>query len=346
MIATTHPAARALLAAILFGASTPLAKPLAGEIGAFVLAGLLYLGCGLGLGAWQLMSRGARSPVTRAGWPWLAAAVACGGIAGPVLLMWGLARTPAASAALLLNLEAAFTAVLAWVVFREHTSLRVASGVVAIVAGGVLLSWQGGGAGLDVGALAVAAACLAWALDNNLTRKVAHADPVRVAAVKGLVAGPVNLGLGVALGQSLPAAGDALAAGLLGLAGYGVSLALYVSALRDLGAARTGAYFATAPFFGVALALALAPSAVTGALFWAAGALMALGVWLHLSERHAHFHRHEPLAHEHPHVHDAHHRHRHDFEWDGREPHSHPHVHEPQTHAHPHHPDLHHRHEH
>jgi len=249
-------------------------------------------------------------------------------------------------ASLLLNLEAVLTAVIAWVAFRENVDRRIFLGMAAIVAGGVLLSWdQGPRSGGLAGPLLVAAACLAWALDNNLTRKVSGGDAATIACLKGLVAGSVNLGLALAAGAALPGAGTLAAAAALGLAGYGVSLALFVVALRDLGTARTGAYFSVAPFFGAALAfgvLAETPSAA----FWIAAALMALGVWLHISERHEHGHAHEPMEHTHEHVHDAHHRHEHDFAWDGREPHAHRHRHEPLAHSHPHYPDLHHRHTH
>jgi len=278
--------------------------------------------------------------------PWLAGAVLSGGVLGPVLLMLGLAGTPASSASLLLNLEGVLTALLAWIVFRENVDIRIFLGMAAIVAGGVLLSWlQAPPAGLPWGALAIAGACLCWAIDNNLTRVVSGGDPVQVAAIKGGVAGTINIAAALALGQHLPGAPRLLAAGAIGLAGYGISLAAFVLALRHLGAARTGAYFSTAPFVGAALSLLLLRE-TPGVGFWIAGALMALGAWLHLSEHHAHEHTHEPLEHTHVHAHDEHHRHDHDASWDGREPHSHPHRHEPLTHAHPHYPDLHHRHGH
>ena len=341
----------ALASAALFGASTPLAKLLLVDTAPLVVAGLLYLGSGVGLAVWlgvrRLSAEAQRaSPIDRADWPWLAAAIAAGGVAGPALLMFGLARTDGSVASLLLNLEAVLTAVIAWVAFRENVDRRIFLGMAAIVAGGVLLSWdQTPRAGGMAGPLLVAAACLAWALDNNLTRKVSGGDAATIACLKGLVAGSVNLGLALAAGAALPGAGTLAAAAALGLAGYGVSLALFVVALRDLGTARTGAYFSVAPFFGAALAfgvLAETPSAA----FWIAAALMALGVWLHISERHEHEHEHEPMQHTHAHTHDEHHRHEHDFPWDGAEPHVHPHRHERLAHSHPHYPDLHHRHRH
>lgn len=340
--------ASALAAAVLFGASTPLAKLLLGEVTPWLLAAILYLGSGLGLAAWLALRPGTPqpAPIARSDWPWLAAAIGCGGVIGPVLLMYGLSLTDAGSAALLLNLEAVLTAAIAWTAFRENVDRRVFAGMLAIVAGGALLAWeQAPRAGGLAGPLLVAAACLAWAIDNNLTRKVSGGDAVLIASLKGLAAGAVNLALALAAGAALPAPGAAAAAGLLGILGYGVSLVLFIVALRGLGTARTGAYFSVAPFFGAALSLLLLGERPAGP-FWIAAALMALGVWLHLSERHEHLHAHEALEHAHEHVHDLHHRHAHDFAWDGREPHVHWHRHEPLVHSHPHFPDLHHRHRH
>lgn len=343
--------ASALGAAALFGASTPLAKLLLGAVSPLMLAAILYLGSGVGLAGWillrpRLWPGETTAQFARGDWPWIAAAILAGGVAGPILLMHGLARSDAASASLLLNLEAVLTAVIAWTVFRENVDRRVFAGMMAIVIGGVVLS--AGAApraeGL-LGATLVAAACLAWAIDNNLTRRVSGGDAATLAALKGLVAGSVNLALALSLGQQSPAAAGWLAAGLLGFLGYGVSLALFIVALRHLGTARTGAYFSVAPFFGAALALTLLAER-PGIEFWIAGALMALGVWLHLSERHEHLHAHEELEHTHEHVHDAHHHHAHDFAWDGREPHVHAHRHVRLVHSHPHYPDLHHRHGH
>lgn len=338
----------ALASAALFGASTPFAKLLLGSVSPWLLAAILYLGSGLGLAAWlALRPRAARpAPIPRRDWPWLAAAVVFGGAIGPVALMYGLAGTDAGSAALLLNLEAVLTAVIAWTAFRENVDRRVFAGMAAIVAGGVLLAWeQAPRAGGVAGPLLIAGACLAWALDNNLTRKVSGGDAVLIAGLKGLAAGAVNLAIALAADAALPGPGILAAAALLGLAGYGVSLVLFVLALRGLGTARTGAYFSVAPFFGAALSLALLGERPAEA-FWFAAALMATGVWLHVTERHEHEHAHEAMEHAHPHVHDAHHQHAHDFPWDGREPHAHPHRHEPLVHTHPHYPDLHHRHGH
>lgn len=342
----------ALGAAALFGASTPLAKLLVGTVPPVLLAGLLYLGSGIVLLAWFQLRRfqtdhtAREAALTRHDVPWLAGAILAGGVAGPVLLMLGLVHTPAASAALLLNLEGVFTAALAWFVFRENFDRRIALGMLLIVAGGVLLSWpEAGGGNTSLWALAIAGACLAWAIDNNLTRKIAAGDPVQIAGLKGLVAGLVNTGIAFALGHAFPGAATVVAAGIVGVLGYGVSLALFVLALRHLGSARTGAYFSTAPFIGVALSLVLLRE-TPGLLFWAAAGFMVAGVWLHITERHAHRHEHEPLAHTHRHAHDEHHQHKHDFPWSGAGPHTHFHEHRPLVHSHPHYPDIHHRHGH
>ncbi len=343
--------AYALAAAALFGASTPAAKLLAGNMPAVLLAGLLYAGSGIGLSLWIALRATAAAPsgspsITPADVPWLAGAVISGGIAGPVLLMLGLATTAASTTSVLLNLEGVFTALIAWFVFRENFDRRIALGMALIVAAGVLASLEPGSLdGISNGALFVAAACVAWAIDNNLTRRVSAGDPVTIAAIKGVAAGAVNITIALIMGSAWPPVSQIVAAGLVGLFGYGVSLALFVVALRELGAARTGAYFSVAPFAGVALALA-ALGENPGPLFWLALPLAVAGVWLHVSERHAHEHLHEPLEHAHSHAHDEHHRHGHDFDWDGSEPHAHAHRHGRMLHSHPHYPDIHHRHHH
>ena len=341
----------ALAAAALFGVSTPLAKLLVGAVSPLLLAGLLYSGSGLGLalvfGVRRLFAPrdSAMSLPRRGEWRWLVAAILFGGIAAPVALMYGLRATSASAASLLLNLEAVFTALLAALVFRENYERRVALGMISIVLGGLVLAWTPHQSDdVSAGALLVAAACLFWAVDNNLTRKVAASDPVMIASVKGLAAGAVNVGLALAFGASVPNAGPIGGAIAVGFVGYGVSLVLFVLALRHLGSARTGAYFSVAPFFGSAVAVGLENESLTLQLVVAA-MLMAIGVWLHLSERHEHLHTHEQQEHSHPHTHDEHHQHTHES-WDGREPHTHTHVHAPLVHAHAHYPDLHHRHPH
>jgi drug/metabolite transporter (DMT)-like permease len=259
------------------------------------------------------------------------------------MLMLGLARTSASSGSLLLNLEGLATMGIAWIVFRENVDRRLLAGALAILAGAVVLSWQGQGVRSDGGSLLIATACLAWGIDNNLTRKLSSADPVQIALIKGLAAGGANLILALLRGASLPSVEVATASAFVGFLGIGVSLVLFVFALRHLGSARTGAYFSLAPFIGAVVALLLLSEPVTLQLV-AAGLLMGFGLWLHLAERHDHEHAHEAMEHEHGHVHDEHHRHCHDGSV--TEPHSHRHCHEQMRHKHVHYPDLHHRHGH
>ncbi|WP_295487290.1 DMT family transporter [uncultured Pseudomonas sp.] len=339
----------ALAAAALFGASTPLAKMLGADTPPILLAGLLYLGSGLGLALVRLVRDHGwqRSGLTAQEWPWLIGAIVFGGVLAPVALMFGLTRTAAATASLMLNLESVLTAVLAWVVFKENADRRIVIGMLAIVLGGVVLSWPHSRSEAQdwIGPLAVAFACLCWAIDNNLTRKVSASDSLFIAGSKGLIAGVVNCSLALMIGVQLPTLSVLAPTLLVGFLGYGVSLVLFVLALRGLGSARTGAYFSTAPFLGAAVSILILGESVS-MLFLIAAALMALGVWIHLREHHTHEHQHDLLEHGHRHVHDEHHRHEHDFEWDGAEPHSHVHQHTPLRHSHPHFPDVHHRHEH
>jgi drug/metabolite transporter (DMT)-like permease len=337
----------ALASALLFGASTPAAKSLLGEIDPRLLAGFLYLGCGIALGVlvlvrWRVFRHDLRLDA-RDG-PWLAGAVAAGGVVAPLFLLWGLSRTTASSTALLLVLEAPLTALWARLLFGEHVGRRTVEALVWVSLGAAATVAPGAGA-VDVwGCAAVALACAAWALDNNLTREAAHTDALVVAAVKGLAGGTVNTTLALILGSRLPRAGAVLGAGLVGALGYGASLALYVVALRGLGAARAGAYFATAPFVGAAAAVLFLDEPLTARL-GAAAVLVGLGVWRLFGERHRHRHRHEALEHSHAHVHDAHHLHVHVAD-EGAEPHAHRHRHAPLEHEHPHLPDIHHRHGH
>jgi drug/metabolite transporter (DMT)-like permease len=343
-------AALGLASAALFGASTPLAKLLLGNIDPWLLAGLLYLGSGVGLAALHFSRRvlgiePPEAPLRRADLPWLAAVILAGGVVGPLLLMIGLSVTPASSAALLLNVEGLATMAIAWVVFREHTDRRIVFGALLILAGAVLLSWRGAAEGLGWGAFAIVGACLAWGTDNNLTRKLSAADPVQIAMLKGLGAGTVNFGLALWHGAALPSPAPLFGGALVGFFGYGVSLVLFVLALRHLGSARTGAYFSTAPFIGAVLAVLLFNETVTVRLV-AAAVLMGIGLYLHLVEHHEHEHEHEALVHEHAHVHDEHHQHAHRPDDPPGEPHVHVHTHARMVHRHAHYPDLHHRHTH
>jgi len=343
----------ALASAFLFGVGTPLAKSLLGQISPWLLAGLLYAGSGLGLLMYRTAKNLPNSRLNRSESLWLLAAVVCGGGAAPVLLMFGLSSMAASHASLLLNAEAVLTTLLAWALFKEHLGSRIVGGMALIVAGALLLSWPQGGAGADVHtselwpALAVVLACAFWALDNNFTRKVAHADASWIACIKGLSAGATNLLLAFWLGAKWPSPTGVSAAMAVGFLAYGVSLALFVVALRHLGASRAGAYFSTAPFVGAAVSVMFFAEPMTWQLALAS-AMMGLGVWLHLTENHGHLHRHEVLLHTHVHTHDEHHDHDHSDVDTAltNAAHSHSHQHEPLEHSHAHYPDAHHRHQH
>jgi drug/metabolite transporter (DMT)-like permease len=343
----------ALASAALFGVSTPFAKMLLGSIHPGILAGLLYCGAGVGSALLRWGRRNVLSSssapeaaLTRSELPWLAGAIIAGGVVGPILLLIGLARADASTASLLLTVEGAATALMAWFIFHESFDRRIALGMLCLTAGAAVLSWSGSPTFESViGPLAIIAACIAWGIDNNLTRKVSLSDPLQIVAIKGLVAGPINLLLGFATGGTLPDLFSGVVAAIIGFLCYGVSLVLYVLALRNLGTARTAAYFATAPFFGTAIAVIVLHETVTIQLILA-GTFMALGVWLHVTERHEHEHVHSAQTHSHPHVHDETHRHSHTPDDPTDEPHTHRHTHEPLQHSHPHVPDMHHQHRH
>jgi drug/metabolite transporter (DMT)-like permease len=341
----------AFASAALFGLSTPAGKALLASIHPAVLAGLFYCGAGLGVAILRRIRSRRRSQAPevalgRQDLPWLAGAVVCGGVAGPLLLMVGLAQTQATTASLLLTFEGAATALLAWLIFHEQYGSRLTLGMAILIAGAVVLAWSGTPT-LDTiwGPVAIIGACIAWALDNNLTRKVSLADPLQIVEIKGLVAGPFNLALGLWAGGTLPSIGTTSIASVVGFLSYGLSLVLFILALRDLGTARTSAYFSTAPFIGALGAVLALGEPITLGLV-AASILMAAGVWLHLTEDHAHDHLHEAVEHMHPHVHDAHHQHAHRPTDPAGEPHTHRHAHAPLRHTHPHTPDTHHGHSH
>ena len=337
----------ALASAVLFGASAPFSKILLGSVDPWLLAGILYLGAGIGLAIVHL-GRGLiglespEAPLRRGDIPWLAAVVLIGGVLGPVMLMFGLSMTSAASGSLLLNLEGLATMGIAWLLFRENVDRRLLLGAAAILAGAVVLAWQGE-ARPDFGGLLIAGACLSWGIDNNLTRKLSSADPVQIAMIKGLAAGSANLILALLLGAGLPSVGLVGSGAVVGFLCVGVSLVMFILGLRYLGTARTGAYFSLAPFIGAIISLAIFREGLTPQLL-IAGVLMGFGLYLHLAERHNHEHQHEPWEHDHAHAHDEHHQHLH--QGPVSEPHSHWHRHEPMRHNHPHYPDLHHRHGH
>ncbi len=336
-----------LAAAALFGASTPAAKWLLGTVDPQILAGLFYFAAGIALSVYRAVRPAKQeAPLRRTDLPLLAGIVLAGGVAGPLLLLVGLMRTTATASALLLNLEAPFTMAIALIVFGEHLPRRGLVAALLILLGSAVLKVRPGEVGGDsLGMLAVAGACAAWAIDNNLTQRLALRDPVSLVRIKAVAAGAMNLGIGFARGEGLPPPRPLVVACLVGAASYGVSIVLDTYALRWLGAAREAALFATAPFAGAVASVVLLrePIAAVDAL---AGAIMAAGVIVLLRDRHAHRHRHEAIEHEHSHVHDEHHQHHHDGDIDPTEPHTHLHRHEALEHDHPHVSDLHHRHEH
>jgi drug/metabolite transporter (DMT)-like permease len=340
----------ALGSAVLFGLSTPLSKMLLGQFDPIMLASLFYLGSGIGLSICMTANRLSvgpmPTPIRRPDIPWLASAVFCGGVLAPLLLMSGLQHTNAATASLLLNLESVFTACIAWIIFKEATDRRIVLGMLAIVIGSfALISPSFEQLSMSLPALLIAGACLGWATDNNLTRKISKADALQIAAIKGLVAGSVNFLVAISIGARLPDLGASVAALTIGFFSYGLSLVLFILALRHIGTARSSAYFSAAPFIGAATAILVFKEPITihliiGAMF------MLVGMWLHLTENHEHEHTHEALEHEHEHVHDDHHQHDHTDADPAGEPHSHVHQHARLTHKHPHFPDLHHDHNH
>lgn len=330
------------LAAVLFGASAPAASRLAGDMSAPTLAGLLYLGAAIAalpvIGRHELTRASARRGAGR-----LSIAVVVGGGLGPLLLAAGLARTSAASASLLLNLELVFTTLLAGAVFHEHLGPRVIRGTLLVVAASVILSWSGSG-GIQWGAVLIAAACVSWAIDNCVTANLDELAPSHITFAKGIVAGGANLSIGLLIADP-PGGWPIVAALVIGVVGYGISITLWVAGARDLGAARGQLVFATAPFVGAAVAWTIFAEPVT-ARELVSVAIAAVGVSFVLRSGHSHEHQHHVLEHDHEHAHDdGHHTHTH-AEVVAAAVHTHRHVHEPVTHTHPHVPDLHHRHGH
>lgn len=351
---TKYPILLALGAAVLFGASAPLSKLLLQEIEPITLAGLLYLGSGLcAIFLRILRSKSEKeepieAKLTAHDIPWLAGAIIAGGILAPILLLVGLKSTASATASLLLNLESVATVLIASLIFKEAISRGVWWAIGLITMAGILLSLDlSSDWGFSIGAMAVIGACILWGIDNNLTRSVSAKDPLAIVAIKGITAGIFSLVLGSILGNSLPEGETITLALMVGGLCYGVSIALFVLAMRGLGAARTGTLFATAPFVGAGLSFILIQEQPAG-LFFASLPLMILGVVLMVNESHEHSHSHVLVEHNHSHSHpDGHHIHENGSGSDGEEiTHAHWHTHQPMAHAHAHAPDLHHRHDH
>jgi drug/metabolite transporter (DMT)-like permease len=336
----------ALLAAVAFGVTTPLIQRFGKGAGPVPTAALLYAGAALASLDPRATSRGQEAPLARSNLARLALVALVGAVFAPICLTWGLQHTDATSASLLLNFEAVFTVFFAWCLYREAIGHRVAMALTAMAAGGALLVLSSGatGGGLGFGAVAVVFATLGWALDNTLSRPLADLSPTQVVKWKGALGATFGLALALVLRQPFPKLGFLVGLLLCGATGYGVSLRLYLQAQRVIGAGRTGSIFAVAPFVGAALAWALGDR-MAGPWVGGAALLFGVGVYLHLTEKHAHRHVHQPLSHEHAHRHDdGHHDHHHDAPVVGE--HSHPHTHDARVHMHVHGPDIHHHHEH
>jgi drug/metabolite transporter (DMT)-like permease len=343
-----YPITQALLAALLFGASAPLAKVLLGEVQPIPLAAFLYLGSGLGLLGIKIFQRIRQSSeneaqIQKPDWPWLAGAILAGGVAAPIVLLFSLQQTPAATASLLLNFEGVATTLIAALVFKESISRNAGWAIGLITLSSIFLSINASGNwGFSLGAVGILAACFLWGLDNNFTRNISAKDPLAIVTIKGLGAGSFSLGMALILGQQFPTIAITLGAMLLGSLSYGLSVVLFIRAMRGLGAARTSALFGTAPLAGMLLSFVLFRE-LPGWLFLAAFPLMVIGTILLMSEEHEHHHIHEAIVHEHAHSHDEGH---HEHDQEDVQKHSHVHEHTEIDHSHQHMPDLEHRHDH
>ncbi|MBI5590362.1 MAG: DMT family transporter [Deltaproteobacteria bacterium] len=340
---------QALIAALLFGASAPLAKLLLGEVEPIPLASFLYLGSGIGLLGIKAYQRTTRQPsdneaqIKKSDYSWLAGAVLAGGVAAPITLLFSLQNTPAATASLLLNFEGVATTLIASFAFKESISRRAWWAIALITLSTIFLSININASwGFSVGALGIIAACVLWGIDNNFTQKISSKDPLMIVTIKGLVAGSFSLGIAIFLDNKIPAPDVILGALVLGSLSYGVSIVLFIHAMRGLGAARTSALFSTAPLSGMILSFFLFCE-FPDWMFIVALPTMFIGTLFLVREEHEHHHIHGMTFHEHSHVHDDKH-HEHDHEGEYVKKHSHTHSHNKIAHSHHHMPDLHHRH--
>jgi len=344
----------AILAAILFGVSAPLSKILLGEIGPIPLAAFLYIGSGAGLLVYRKIERltgsqrEGEAPIVKKDTPWLIGAILSGGVIAPILLMSSLRITPASTASLLLNFESVATALIAALFFSEYIGKRVWIAIVLITSASILLSWDFTSQwGFSIGAVGIIFACFCWGIDNNFTRNISSKNPVSIVIIKGFSAGFFSLFLALLLKNPIPSLKIILLAMLLGFFSYGFSLVLFILAMRNLGSARTSAFFGTAPFIGAILAFILFKE-IPNIMFIISLPIMMAGTIFLLREEHSHRHVHEYIAHEHRHSHkDGHHNHSHiPQEVPKGVYHSHFHIHESMEHEHSHVPDIHHRHSH
>lgn len=352
--AKIYPAMQAILAALLFGISAPLAKVLLGNIEPIPLAAFLYLGSGIGLFLYQSIRHFAskqniaEASLSKKDFPWLLGAIIFGGIIAPIILMISLQKTPASTASLLLNFESVATTFIAFIIFKENIGKRVGLAVGLITLSSILLSWDFSNQwGLSIGALGVIFACICWGIDNNFTRNISAKNPFSIVKIKGIGAGLFSLFLSFLLKNPMPDLKIILGAMLLGFFSYGLSIVLFVLAMRDLGSARTSAFFGTAPFIGAILSF-LIYNSLPNVMFIIALPIMILGTILLFKDEHGHNHLHEPTKHEHKHAHnDGHHNHIHEnMNISSGTYHSHIHEHEALEHTHQHMPDIHHRHNH
>lgn len=347
----TYPAIQAVLAALLFGASAPISKLLLGDIEPIPMAAFLYLGSGIGLLLFSIAQRMNRNfskkeaKITKSDIKWLIGAIVTGGVIAPIVLMFSLRITPASTAALLLNFEGVTTTLIAVIAFREAIGKRIWLAVALITSASIFLSFNFNGEwGFSIGALGVLLACIMWGLDNNFTRNISAKDPLIIVTIKGICAGLFSLLLAFIMNTSFPSIQIALSAMLLGCLSYGLSIVLFIFAMRNLGASRTSAFFGTAPFVGVLLSFLLFRE-LPNVLFYVSLPIMIIGAILILGEKHQHMHLHGKLDHDHRHNHnDVHHTHIHEEDIDTE--HSHLHTHEDVEHSHNHTPDIHHRHVH
>ena len=338
---------QALLAALLFGASAPIAKLLLGNMQPIPLAAFLYLGSGIGLLIFKILQsfqkdyRRVEANIRKEDIKWMFGAVLLGGVFAPIILMFSLKSTPASTASLLLNFEGVSTTLIAIVVFKEAIGKRIWLAVTLITFASILLSWDFNSEwGFSIGTLGVLLACIMWGLDNNFTRNISSKDPLVTVIIKGIGAGLFSLILALTLRNTLPNIKVIFEAMLLGFICYGLSIVLFIFAMRSLGAARTSAFFGTAPFVGALLSFLIFHEA-PNAMFYASFIIMIVGAILLLSEEHLHVHIHELIEHDHRHSHDdGHHMHEHE----SISEHSHLHKHEVIEHFHSHTPDIHHRH--
>ena len=341
----------ALASALLAGANAPLAKLLLSGIDPLFLAALLYLGCGTGILIFRILRRLFQSGVpteahiSRIDLPWLAAATLAGGVVAPIVMLFSLRNTPAATASLLLNFEAVTTTLIAWFVFKEAISRNAWWAVISITAASIYLSLEiNAGWGISLGALGILLSCVLWGVDNNLTRNIALKDPLDIVMFKGLAAGMVSLAIALITGRPTPGSSFILWGLCLGAISYGLGIVLYVLAQRELGAARTSALFSASPLAGVVLSLIIFGDVPFFKLY-AAVPLILLGTLLLVFEQHSHGHAHQAVTHSHAHNHnDPHHNHLHDFPVTAS--HAHPHTHDLLFHDHAHMPDTHHHHSH